>query len=78
MKKNNFKIRSSAYKSTMCLDALDDKESELRVKWCHSRGGTQFWDYYEGFLRKDDYCIVYEDELKVIRCKLKRRNNRVG
>lgn len=62
----------------MCLDAAEGKEAELTVYWCHNKGGTQFWEYDDGFLRKDDYCVEYEaPKLLLKRCKDRRRGNRV-
>ena len=61
-----------------CLDAADDTEEDLIVYWCHGKAGTQFWEYHDGFLRRDDYCIEYDDpKLVVRRCRNKRKENRV-
>lgn len=65
----------------MCLDAPSGHEGDVIVYWCHGTGGTQFWEYLDGLLKKDDFCLEYRPKLHklvVANCKNEHRNeNRV-
>lgn len=60
----------------MCLDAPKDRESDLIVFTCHMTGGTQFWEYKEGLLRKDNYCIEFNEQLRKLVVRYCQENSR--
>lgn len=65
------------YRNNMCLDAPKEKEADVIVYWCHSTGGTQYWTFQDGFIKKDDLCIEYtpkDQKLATIYCKEKQRH----
>ena len=63
-------MRNMGYGGKHCLDAPADKSAGIIVYPCHSSGGTQFWEYEEGLLRKDDQCIEFnKHEIKLVLCK---------
>lgn len=44
-----------------CLDAQNGKEQNLIVYECHGEGANQYFDYADGFIKRDDYCAQFID-----------------
>lgn len=58
-------MKNLGYDKNHCLDAFDKKEQNLTVYLCHETGGNQYFEYKDGFIKRDKYSIAFvENQLK--------------
>lgn len=55
------KIRNVDFGNKTCLEVQKDKKgSPATLYTCHESGGNQYWEYYKGVLRRDNYYLTRE------------------
>lgn len=61
-----------------CLEALNDDKKHVKASRCSGTGENQYWEYNNGIIGRDEFCIYFKKNKIKVRVKKNRQQDQVS